>query len=98
MKRAEALRIIADNKDKLKDFHVKSLAIFGSVVRDEATDTSDIDILVEFVDSARVGMFKFLELKYFLEEILACRVDLATPDALRKEMSAQILKEAVHAA
>jgi hypothetical protein len=98
MRRAQALQIIAANKEKLKDFSVKSLAIFGSVARDEATDASDIDILVEFEEDAHVGLFRFLDLKYFLEEKLGCTVDLGTPDSLRKELSAQVLKEAVHAA
>lgn len=98
MRRDQALQIIADNKAKLKDFSVKSLAIFGSVARDEATDGSDIDILVEFVDGAHVGLFRFFDLQDFLEGILACRVDLATRKAIRKEMKDQITKEAINAA
>jgi predicted nucleotidyltransferase len=98
MRRAQALQIIAANKDKLKDFSVKSLAIFGSVARDEATDASDVDILVEFIEDAPIGLFEVLDLKYFLEEKLGCAVDLGTPDSLRKELSAQVLKEAIHAA
>ena len=98
MRRAQALQIIAANKEKLKDFSVKSLAIFGSVARDEATDSSDIDILVEFVDGAHVGLFQFFELQDFLEDVLACRVDLATRKAIRKEMKDQIIREAIDAA
>ena len=98
MKRDDALKILAANRERLKDFSVKSLAIFGSVARDEAADTSDIDILVEFEEGRSVGLFLFIRLQRFLAEILGCKVDLATPDALRKEMREQILKEAIHAA
>jgi hypothetical protein len=96
MKRNEALKIISRHHADLARFKVKSLAIFGSVARDEARPDSDIDILVEF--SAPVGMFEFIDLKEYLEGILNVRVDLATEPALKKQMKAQILKEAVRAA
>ena len=97
MKRDEALRILADNRERLKDFSVKSVAIFGSVARDEAAESSDIDVLVEFEPDAHVGLFAFVRLQRFLAEILGCKVDLATPAALRKEMREDILREAIHA-
>src|ERR1035437_9041822 len=96
MKLADAMRILADNRQKLQDFSVKSLAIFGSVARGEATDASDIDILVEF--DKPVGLFNFLNLQRYLGEILGCRVDLATRAALRKEFREEILREAIRAA
>ena len=98
MKRDQALKVLAANRERLKDFLVKSLAIFGSVARDEAAEVSDIDVLVEFEEGKSVGLFEFIRLMHFLEEILGCKVDLATSDALRKEMREQILKEAIHAA
>ncbi len=49
MKRSEVLETLAAHRDELRArFAVKSLALFGSVARDEATDTSDVDLLVEF--------------------------------------------------
>ena len=98
MKRDEALRILAANRERLKEFSVKSLAIFGSVARDEATDASDIDVLVEFEEGKSVGLFAFIRLMHYLQDILGCKVDLATPDALRKEMRDDILREAINAA
>ena len=98
MNKTDALRIIFENHDKLKDYSVKSLAIFGSVARDEATQTSDIDILVEFEEDKPVGLFLFARLQRFLSGILGCRVDLATREALRAEMRDQILREAIHGA
>ena len=98
MRKEEALRVIGDHSQKLRDYFVKSLSIFGSVARDEAGEASDIDILVEFEPGRHVGLFTFIRLKEFLEEILHCPVDLATNKALREEMREQILKEAIHAA
>ncbi len=96
MKKNDILSILAANRDALNDFSVKSLSIFGSVARDEATDRSDVDILVEF--DKPTGLFGFIRLMHYLEEILGVKVDLATPNALRTEMRQQILKEAIRAA
>ena len=75
---------------------VKSLGIFGSIARGEATAASDIDVLVEF--SRPVGLFEFIRLKYYLEEITSCSVDLVTHDAIRPIMREAILSEVVYVA
>jgi len=75
---------------------VKSLAVFGSLARGEATPASDMDVLVEF--DRPVGLFEFIRLKIYLEELTGRRVDLVTPDALRPGMRTAILNEAVHVA
>jgi uncharacterized protein len=75
---------------------VKSLAVFGSLARGEATPASDIDVLVEF--DRPVGLFEFIRLKLYLEELIGRHVDLVTPDALRPAMRAEILSEAVRVA
>jgi predicted nucleotidyltransferase len=79
---------------ELKNRGVQSLAVFGSVARGNYSQQSDLDILVDF--SHPVGLFDFMRLKFFLEQITHCRVDLVTPDALRPEMKDTILREAVH--
>jgi uncharacterized protein len=96
VQRDEALRILAEHHDEIAAFGVKSLAIFGSVARNEAGPDSDVDVLVEF--SIPVGYFKFFDLQEYLESILGCRVDLTTPDALHERLRDRILLEAVHAA
>lgn len=67
------------------------LAIFGSVARNEATKKSDIDILVDF--DTKKGLFGFADLKFYLEEILDCNVDLVTRRALHPELKTRILNE-----
>jgi predicted nucleotidyltransferase len=98
MSRDEVLEKLRGEKNGLAAFSVKSLAIFGSVARGEATAFSDVDLLVEFQPGAKVGLFEFVRLKRFLSELLGCPVDLVTEQALRKEMRDQILAEAIHAA
>lgn len=92
----EVLRVLADRRSEMESrFGVSSLAIFGSVARDEALAGSDIDILVTYVRAP--GMFGFLELKEYLEDILQSPVDLVTRNALKKQLRDQILQEAVYA-
>ncbi|TJY42459.1 nucleotidyltransferase [Cohnella pontilimi] len=71
-------------------FFVNKIGIFGSYARDEQTEESDIDLLVEF--SRPVG-FEFIELKYYLESIFNKPVDLVTANALKPLMKEQVLNE-----
>lgn len=100
MKRDEVLRLLGEHRDELQALGVKSLALFGSVARDEAGPGSDVDLLVEF--SRPVGMFEFVDLKMYIEALLGARVDLATEDGLKRNMRSNILqnvlKEAIPAA
>ena len=76
------------------EFKVKKIGIFGSYVRGEESEESDVDILVEFHD--RIG-WEFIDLKEVLEEILGKEVDLVTVSALKPQLKDEILKEVVYA-
>ena len=95
MHRDEILQALSNHQHQFKQLGVASLAVFGSVARDEAEDGSDVDILVEF--DQPVGLFEFVRLRLRLEEILGRPVDLVTRDALRPSMHDQILDEAIYA-
>ena len=73
-----------------RKYKVKSLGVFGSFARNEQKKVSDVDILVEF--SEPVGFFTFLELEYFLEDILGRKVDLVTREALKPAIGKYILQ------
>jgi predicted nucleotidyltransferase len=88
--------ILKNHQPELRKRGVKSLAVFGSVARGDADENSDLDLLVEF--SNPVGLFEFIRLKYYLEELTHQKVDLVTSDALRPIMRDSILSEAVHVA
>lgn len=96
MNRDDVLRILAEHRDELDGFSVKSLSLFGSVARNEALPGSDVDLLVEF--SEPVGLFDFIRLKNYLEDVLQSPVDLATPDSLKDRYRDKILREAIRAA
>jgi len=94
MKLDEALQILSSHKKELSEFGVNSLAIFGSVARNEARTDSDVDILVEFDKPA--GLFEFIDLKDYLEKVLQSHVDMGTPASLKPKLREQILEEAVY--
>ena len=97
MKRDEVLRRIQGHVGDLRRRGVASLSLFGSTVRDEASDRSDVDFLVQF--DRRVGLFEFVELQQFLEKVLQVgKVDLVVPGALHEELKDEILREAVRVA
>ena len=96
MQRDYVLKILVSHFDQLRSFGVRSLAVFGSVARNEAVAKSDVDLLVDF--SRPVGIFEFVALKEYLEGVLGCQVDLVTSAALKPPMREQVLGEAVYAA
>lgn len=99
MTRDEALRRLSDSRPELERlFGVHTIAIFGSVARGDDRPDSDVDVLVEFLRDAHVGLFGFVRLQHHLESILGRKVDLVTPDALRPQFRERILKELVRAA
>jgi predicted nucleotidyltransferase len=73
-------------------FKVKNIGIFGSFARGEQTLKSDIDILVEF-DKEGKTFRNYMELKYFLEDLLDLEVDLVMIGAIKDELKETILKE-----
>ncbi|MBW4622517.1 MAG: nucleotidyltransferase family protein [Cyanosarcina radialis HA8281-LM2] len=93
MQRHEVLEKIESHKLSLKEFNVKSLILFGSVARDEATPESDVDLLVEF--DRPIGLLAFVRLKRHLEAILGCSVDLGTPNSLKSDLRKPVLEDSV---
>ena len=70
------------------------LALFGSFARDQATGTSDIDILVAFDGPATSR--SYFGVQFYLEDLLGRRVDLVTTKALRPRFRPYVEREAVH--
>lgn len=85
-------KVLSSHKQELIMKGVRALAVFGSVARNEATAASDIDILIDY--DSRKGLFAFVNLKVFLENLLKCKVDLVTKNALHPALKKKILQEA----
>ncbi len=93
-KLVEIKKLLAQHQQRIKDaYGVKRLGIFGSVARNEASELSDIDILVEF--DKPIGL-DFVLLGDELEQILGVQVDLATPNAINPKMFNYIKQDLVY--
>jgi len=98
MKKEKIIKILESNRALLEEFHVRSLSVFGSVVRGEADPESDVDMLVEFEPGADIGLFEFIRLRDALSDLIGMPVDMGTPDALHPALKDDILREALHVA
>ena len=85
--------LLKQNKSKLKHHYVKKIGLFGSVLRGEQTSESDVDLIVEF-EEGKKNYNNFIELYFFLEDLLQRKVELLTIEALNPHMKPRILKEA----
>lgn len=77
----------------LQDYEVKRVALFGSCVRGEEQEGSDVDILIEI--SADISLLEFVGLKQKIEEVLGRSVDLVEYDTIKPMLKERILKEQV---
>ena len=93
----EILDILEDNRGRLLSLGVRRIGLFGSFVRGEQHPGSDIDLLVEF-DPARKTFDNFIELSFFLEELMQRRVELVTVESLSPYLGPHILREVEYAA
>lgn len=95
MKQDVILQTLKQKNTELTDkFGVKSLSLFGSVARNEATAGSDVDLLVEF--NRPVGYFGLFALQDYLEKLLNCSVDIGTPDSLKPYIRERIMGDLIH--
>jgi len=89
----EIKEIIRDHRAELvEEFGVAEIGVFGSVVRGEAREDSDVDVLVDF--SRPIGLIRFMRLEYHLQELFGgIKVDLVSRKALKPYIGKVILQE-----
>ena len=94
MRRSEVVEKLEQQATALRSrFRVRQLSLFGSHARDDARESSDVDVLVEFEGAATFD--GYMELKFFLEDLLGSPVDLVTSKAVRPELRSHIEKDAI---
>jgi predicted nucleotidyltransferase len=92
--RQAVLERLSQERAKLRrEFRVVSLALFGSLARGDATEKSDVDLLVTFERPA--GYFALIALQQHLEGVLGRNVDIVTAGGLRPGMKERVLAEAI---
>ena len=94
MRRDEALRLLKEHRAELEAMGVTSLALFGSVARDEAGPDSDVDVIIDV--RRPFGLFDLARVHLRLEEIMGCKVDVLTEGSLLPRDHGVIDKDRVH--
>jgi predicted nucleotidyltransferase len=76
------------------NYRVKTIGLFGSYVKNEQKDTSDIDFLVEFEEDA--NLLYLVGLSRYLEEVFKSKVDVISKPAIKEEIKQRILEEVIY--
>jgi len=90
------LALLKEHQDKIRALGVRRIGLFGSFIRGEHRAESDIDLLVEF-EPGKKTFDHFIQLSFFLEDLLNRRVELVTPESLSPYIGPYILSEVEYA-
>ena len=88
----EIRRRILDNRQKIREYGVNKIGFFGSIVRRQQRENSDIDLLV-FFDEGKLSFDSYMDLNFYLEDLLHSKVDLLTPEQISPHIMPYIQKE-----
>ena len=92
----QVLSLLNEHRRELQNFGVKRCGLFGSFLRGEQSNHSDIDLLVEFRPEQK-SFDNFMRLSFFLEETLGRKVEVITPESLSPYIGPRILREVEYA-
>ena len=90
------LEMLQNNKAAIKAFGVKRIGLFGSYLQGIQNSESDIDILVEF-KTGQKSFDHYMDLKFFLEKLFGCKVDLIIKESIKPDLKDRILKSVEYA-
>lgn len=93
----EILKIINEKQQDIKKFGIKSIGLFGSYAINKQKKESDIDLIVEFKKGKKT-FDNYMDLKFYLENLFDCKVDLVIKEALKVDIKPYILKSVKYAA
>ena len=93
---ASVMKQLDENKMQLRGYGVKRIGLFGSFLRSEQAAGSDIDVLVEF-EQGKKTFDNYMDLKFFLEGLFNCRVDLVVKEAIKTALKEAILESVKYA-
>jgi predicted nucleotidyltransferase len=88
----DLIEAISENRERIKSFGVNGLGIFGSFSKGTSTDSSDVDLLVDFIPEKK-NFDNFMDLSFFLEALFGRKVELVTRQSLSKHIGPHILNE-----
>ncbi|SRR5258706_16265273 len=91
--RAEVISILESNRDAIRNLGVRELGLFGSFAREEQTETSDVDMLV---DLEKHTFHAYMDVLFFLEELFGRKVDLVMKDTIKPIIKNRVLSETIY--
>jgi len=91
------IKLINERQQDIKKFGVKRIGLFGSYLINKQKPESDIDLLVEFKKGQKT-FDNYMDLKFYLEKLFDCNVDLVVKEALKIDLKPNILKSVKYAA
>ncbi len=91
----DVLERLREHRDELRRLGAVRLAVFGSVASGQASSSSDLDLLVELDERT---FDRYMDLKLFLEDLFAVRIDLVLADRIKPALRERILAESIDAA
>ncbi len=97
MDREQVIATLRANEPELRHRGICHVALFGSVVRGEATAASDIDLLIDLDPEAAIGVFEYVDLTDFINGLFPVRVDIANRAKLKPHVRPGAEREAVYA-
>ncbi len=97
MNRQEILDRLRRHESALRERGVARAALFGSVARGEQRPDSDVDIMVEIAPDARIGVFQYLGIVQYLEDMFPARVDVANREGLKPLVRPSAERDAIYA-
>lgn len=92
----EAMSLLNQHMNSINQFHIKKLGIFGSFVRGEQTNESDVDILVEF-EEGQETLDNYMDLKFYLEDLFNRKVDVVISDIVKDALKKSIVESVKYA-
>ncbi len=97
MDRSQILALLKKHESELRNRGVRRIALFGSAARGEARPDSDIDLMVEIDPKAPVGVFEYVGIVQYLEDLFPNRVGVANRKSLKPLVRSAAEREAVYA-
>ena len=88
------LQTLREQPNLFAQFKIKTLALFGSTARNQATAASDLDFLVEFDADPTLDLY--MDLKFFLEDLFEKKVDLVIKTDIKPQIADRVLAEVIH--
>jgi len=95
MQRDQVIDALRSHEDEIRANGIVNLYLFGSHARNEAEQSSDVDLFFDRAPDARIGLFRLIGLQHRLEEILGTKVDLAAREGLHYVLRPDIEASAI---